>query len=86
MYINTDLEVGVHRPPADVDELGHIIISIERPDAAFQVQMFVQLDGSGLPDAGVELVGPVEPGAQGDAVVRDVVQETGLYTERQKLD
>lgn len=40
--------------------------------------MFVELDGLGLPDAGVELEGAVVSGAQGRAVMDPVVQEPGL--------
>lgn len=74
----THLEVGSDRPPADVNQLGHVVIGIKGPDTALQVQVFVELDGLGLPDAGVKLEGAVVTRPQGRAVVDPVVQEPCL--------
>lgn len=59
-----NLEVSSDRPPTYVDKFGHVIVSIESPDAALQIEVFVQLDGSGLTNVGVELVGPIIAGTQ----------------------
>ena len=75
----TDLEVGGDRAPADVDEGGHVVEGVEGPDAALQVEVSVQLDGAWLSDLRVELVWPVVPRAQGDAVVGHVLEETRLW-------
>lgn len=75
----TDLEVGGDRAAADVDELGHVVVGVEGPDAALEVEVLVELDALGLADVGVELVGTVVTGSQGDAVIGHVVQETRLY-------
>lgn len=78
------LEVGGDGASADVDELRHVVVGVEGPDAVLQVEVFVQLDALGLAHLGVELVGPVEPGAQRDAVVRHVVQEARVCGEKRK--
>lgn len=72
------LEVGGDGAAADVDELRHVVVGVEGPDAALQVQVLVELDALGLADVGVELVRSVEARPQRDAVVGHVVQETGL--------
>lgn len=53
------LKVRSDGAAADVDELSHVVEGVEGPDAALQVQVFVELDGFSLADVGVELVGPV---------------------------
>lgn len=55
----TNLEVSSDRPPTYIDKFSHVIVSIEGPNAALQIKMLVQLNGSGLTDVGVELVGPI---------------------------
>ena len=72
------LEIGGDRAAADVDELRHVVVGVEGPDAALEVEVLVELDALGLPDAGVELVGAVVARPQGDAVVGHVIQEPGL--------
>lgn len=72
------LEIGGDRTPADVDELGHVVVGVKGPDAALEVEVLVELDALGLPHVGVELVGAVITGPQRDAVIRYIVQETCL--------
>lgn len=73
-----NLKVSGDGAPADVDELRHVVVGVEGPDAALEVEVLVKLDALGLPHVGVELVRPVVTGTQGDAVVGHVVQETRL--------
>lgn len=53
------LEVCSDGATADIDELSHVIVGVKGPDAAFQVQVFVELEAFGFTDIGVELVWPV---------------------------
>ena len=76
------LEIGGDGAPADVDELGHVVVGVKSPDAALEVEVFVQLDALGLPDVWVELVRAVVTRTQRDAVVGHVVQETRLCREK----
>jgi len=78
----THLEVGGDGAPADVDELRHVVVGIEGPDAALEVEVLVELNALVLPDVGVELVRPVVPRPQGDAVVGHVVQEARLCEKK----
>ncbi|TNN29964.1 hypothetical protein EYF80_059885 [Liparis tanakae] len=52
----TYLEVGGDGAPADVDELRHVVVGVEGPDAALEVEVLVELEALVLPDVGVELV------------------------------
>lgn len=70
-----NLEVSSDRPPTYVNKFGHVIISIKSPDAALQIEMLVQLDGSGLTDVGVELVRPIIARTQRYAVIGHIIQE-----------
>lgn len=72
------LEVGGDGAPADIDELCHVVVGVEGPDAALEVEVLVELDALGLTDVGVKLVGAVVTRPQRDAVVGHVVQETRL--------
>lgn len=82
MHLSLDapshLKISGDGAPADVDELCHVVVGVEGPDAALEVEVFVKLDALDLPDVGVELVGPVVTRPQRDAVVGHVVQEACL--------
>lgn len=72
------LEISGDGAPADVDELRHVVVGVEGPNAALEVEVLVELDALGLPDVGVELVGAVITRPQRDAVIGYIVQETCL--------
>lgn len=72
------LKIGGDGTAADVDQLRHVVVGVEGPDAALQVEVLVELDALGLPHAGVELVGAVVARTQRDAVVGHVIQEARL--------
>lgn len=74
----TYLEIRSDGAAADVDELRHVVVGVKGPDAALEVEVLVELDALGLADVGVELVGPVVPRPQRDAVIGDFIQETCL--------
>lgn len=72
------LEISRDGASADVDELGHVIVSVKGPNATLEVEVLVELDALGLPDVGVELVGAVITRPQRYAVIGYIVQETCL--------
>lgn len=74
----THLEVRGDRAPAHVDEFCHVVVGIEGPDAALQVEVLIELEALALADVGVELVGAVVAGPQGDAVIRYIIEEARL--------
>lgn len=72
------LEISGDGAPADVNQLRHVIVGIKGPNTALEVEVLVELNGLGLSDVGVELVGAVISRTQRDAVIGHIVQETCL--------
>jgi hypothetical protein len=72
------LKVRGYRAPADIDQLCHVIVGIKGPHAAFQVQVFVELDGFWLSHTGVKLEWAVIARTQSSAVIDYIIQKPCL--------
>ena len=63
------LKVRTHRPSTKIDQLRHVIVGIELPRAALEVEIVVEAKRAILADVRVKLVGVVVAGTHDHAVV-----------------